>query len=196
MTATVHARRVGLQKAERGREIQRPPPPATLTLIVAWAPPPAMRTAILLAGSRPDRHDQHLVGVVELDLLDHRSAQPEQLLPYPERAHVATVPLLSVPTVRSRNRRRTAACAPPARRSGASNAPTSLPQSADGGGCQAAPTPSRTAKTSREQRPSSHALVDQTTTAALPRDRVHLTHGTCRGAVNAPPVASARLTVI
>jgi hypothetical protein len=25
-------------------------------------------------------------------------------------------------------------------------------------------------------------LLDQTTTAALPRDRVHLTHGTCRGA--------------
>ena len=28
----------------------------------------------------------------------------------------------------------------------------------------------------------SQALLDQTTTAALPRDRVHLTHGTCRGA--------------
>jgi hypothetical protein len=27
-------------------------------------------------------------------------------------------------------------------------------------------------------------LLDQTTTAALPRDRVHLTHGTCRGALN------------
>jgi len=28
------------------------------------------------------------------------------------------------------------------------------------------------------------ALLDQTTTTALPRDRAHLTHGTCRGAKN------------
>jgi hypothetical protein len=31
--------------------------------------------------------------------------------------------------------------------------------------------------------PAPQALLDQTTTAALPRDRVHLTHGTCRGAL-------------
>ena len=59
MTAAADPGRVGLQEAERGREIQRPPPPSTLTLIVARAPPPAMRAAILLAGSRPDRHDQN-----------------------------------------------------------------------------------------------------------------------------------------
>ena len=31
--------------------------------------------------------------------------------------------------------------------------------------------------------PSPHALLNHTTTTALPHDRVHLTHGTCRGAL-------------
>jgi hypothetical protein len=57
-----------------------------------------------------------------------------------------------------------------------------LPQSADGGGCQAAPTHHEQRKRlARNTRAA--ALLDQTTTAALPRDRVHLTHGTCRGAL-------------
>jgi len=38
----------------------------------------------------------------------------------------------------------------------------------------------------QHKRPAHHAsptpLLDQTTTAALPRNHVHLTHGTCRGA--------------
>jgi hypothetical protein len=51
-----------------------------------------MRAAIPFTSSRSDRHHDDLVALVEIDLLDHSSTQPEQLLPYPERAHVATVP--------------------------------------------------------------------------------------------------------
>jgi len=57
-----------------------------------------------------------------------------------------------------------------------------MPQSATGGGCQTAPTPDEQPK---RLAPDAHieALLDQTTTAALPSDRAHLTHGTCRSAV-------------
>jgi hypothetical protein len=112
MTAAVDPWRVGLQDAERGREIQRPPPPASVPLVIPRAAPPAMRAAVALLRARADRDHQHLIKLVEIDLLDHRSAQPEQRLPYPERAHVATVPFIRFLTVRSQNRRSTAACAP------------------------------------------------------------------------------------
>ena len=103
------------------------------------------------AGGR-DHQRLPLTAVVKVDLLDHRSPQPEQRVPYPDWAHVATAPFPSVPAVKS-ERRSPAACAPVTRRSGAPSAPTSLPQSADGGGCQAAPTPPRAAKTSRGPHP-------------------------------------------
>ena len=156
-----------------------------------------MRATILLLRTRANRDHQRPIELVEIDLLNDRSPQSEQLLPHPERAHVATVPFTSVPTVRSRNRRSTAACA-------------LLPAG------QALPAPrphcphARTAAAvkRREPRheqhkllagnPSPQALLDQTTTAALPRDRVHLTHGTCRGAMflggRSPPAGCPRNT--
>jgi hypothetical protein len=57
------------------------------------------------------------------------------------------------------------------------------PKSADGGGYkQRKPPPSST--NALRAATTTTALLDQTTTAALPPDRDHLTHGTCRGAIN------------
>ena len=42
--------------------------------------------------------------------------------------------------------------------------------------------------------PTQGALLDQTTTPALPRDHVHLTHGTCRGALKPRHTISGRGT--
>ena len=133
-----HARRPRLQQAETRAEIQRPPPPAALALVIARAAPLAVRTAITLPGARVDRYHQRPVGL-ELHLLDHHSAQSEQRLPYPFGAHAATVLshrflLSEAGTVRR------AACAPPNPRSGGPAAPTSLPQSADQRRCQATQT--------------------------------------------------------
>jgi hypothetical protein len=80
--------RLGLQVGERRAQIERPPPPATLTPVIARATPPTMRAAIALAGSRADRQHQRPV-LLELDVLDDRPTQPEQLLPYASSAHAA-----------------------------------------------------------------------------------------------------------
>jgi hypothetical protein len=152
MTLATHARRVGLQVAERRGQIERPPAPASFALVIAGAAPPAVRAPVPLPGLRPDRHHQYLVGLVEIDLLDHRSPQSEQLFPYSEWAHVATAPFTSVPTVRSRNRRSTAACAPLLPGGRALPAPRPRCQTArHGGDCQAAPNPPRAAETPRGQ---------------------------------------------
>ena len=42
--------------------------------------------------------------------------------------------------------------------------------------------PATSSRNASRAAPDPAALLDQTTTAALPRDRDHLTHGTCRGA--------------
>jgi hypothetical protein len=60
-----------------------------------------------------------------------------------------------------------------------------LPQSAGRRRLSSSTNPPRPTKRLARNAPR-RALLDQTTTAALPRDRVHLTHGTCRGAANAP----------
>ena len=101
-----HARRL----AKRGSEIERPPPPAAVPLVIARAAPTAVRTAIALPSPRSDRHHQRPVALVDLDLLDHRSNQPQQHLPYPEWAHVATTPFTGFQT--SGNPRSAATCAP------------------------------------------------------------------------------------
>ena len=111
VTLAAHARRVGFKEAQRRAEIERPPPTAPFALVIARAAPPAMWASVNLSRTRVDRHHQHPVALVELDLLDHRSPQPEQRLPYPEWAHVATAPFTSVPALRSQNRRSPAACA-------------------------------------------------------------------------------------
>jgi hypothetical protein len=54
-------RRVGLDIAARGGEIQRPPAPAPIAQVIARAAPAAMRTAIPLPVTRADRHHHRAV---------------------------------------------------------------------------------------------------------------------------------------
>ena len=92
--------RFGFQVGEARPEIQRPPPAAALTPVIARAAPAAMRATITLPRLRAQRDHQRPVGL-ELHILDHRSMDPEQPLPYPERAHVAPS-FHGVPDLRSR----------------------------------------------------------------------------------------------
>jgi hypothetical protein len=89
MLLAVHARRVGLQVRQRGPQIQRPPAPASLAGILARTAPPADTAAVLLPRARADRHDDRLQ--LDADVLDHRSLDPEQQLPYASGAHVASL---------------------------------------------------------------------------------------------------------
>jgi hypothetical protein len=89
-------RRVGLHERERRAEIQRPPTPAPVTEIKAWAASPTHTAPIALAPVRPDRHDQ-LSLIADLHVLDDRSLQPQQPRPYPDAAHVVPPPMDSSP---------------------------------------------------------------------------------------------------
>ena len=186
MTLAIDARRPRLQEAEAGAEIHRPPPPTTLTLIVARAAPPAMRTTITLPRPWTHRHHQRPVTLVELDLLDHHSTQPEQLLPYPKWAHAATVPFTSVLTVRSRNRKTRGVRTPcpvvgrPCRPDLVAN------QSGPAGRCQAPQTTLQTATSARVVRQPPRQRLTRWPAGELPRHGPHLTHGTCRGAAFRP----------
>ena len=106
--------------------------------------------------------------VVKVDLLDHRSPQSEQPLPYPEWAHVVTVPLVSVPAVRSQNRRSTTACAPPARRSGAPQRPDLTATKRGRRRLSSSANPATSSENVSRPTTRRPALLDQTTTAALP----------------------------
>jgi hypothetical protein len=99
VTLAAHSGRVGLEIRERRPEVQRPPAPPAVAEVVARAAPPAVRTAIELAGDRPDRHHQHST-VGELDVLDDSSVQTKQLLPYASSAHAPTAPFTSVPDLK------------------------------------------------------------------------------------------------
>ncbi len=124
-----HPRRFGLEVRERRPEVQRAPSAAAFAPVIARAAAPATRAAIALARRWTDRHHQRSA-VGERDVLDDRSLKAEQLLPYASPAYAVTALSCGSATVRSRNRKSTTACAPPARRSGAPSAPTSLPNSA------------------------------------------------------------------
>jgi hypothetical protein len=85
--------RIRLDVRELRAEIQRPPPPATVTQVIAGAAPPAVRAAIPLAVARADRH-HHLAVLGGVDRLDDRLLQPQPpdpgSYPYASVAHAAT----------------------------------------------------------------------------------------------------------
>src|ERR1035441_228264 len=180
VTLAIDARRPRLQEAVAGGEIHRPPPPTTVPLIVARTAPPAIRTAITLTGPWAQRHHQRPV-IVELDVLDHHSTQPEQLLPYPEWAKAATVAFTSVTTVRSRNRktRGVRTTRPVVRR--LCRHDLTAPQRSQPAGSSAA-NPLQTATSAVRRPPTTKAALDAWPAGELPRHGPHLTHGTCRGA--------------
>src|ERR1019366_6230577 len=109
----------------RGPQVKRPPPPASLTGILARATPSAHTTTMLLPRARADRHHDRLEP--DADVLDHRPPDPEQHLPYASQAHAATVSFTSVPALRSQNRMSTAACAAPLTLVRGARRPAALP---------------------------------------------------------------------
>ena len=181
VTLAADPERFGLEVRERRAHVERPPTPATVAEVIARAAPPAVRATIELAGDRADRYHQR-PAVAQLDVLNDSSLKTEQLVPYASSEHAVTALCCGSATVRSRNRKSATACVSPARRSGAPSAPTSPAHSAAGGGCQAAPAPAASSTNVSRPPTATAALLDQTTTTALPSDHVHLTHGTCRGA--------------
>jgi hypothetical protein len=66
-----HARRVGLHVADRGLEIQRPPAPPPIALVIARATPATMPTAIPLSKARADRHHDRAIRI-DLDRFNDR----------------------------------------------------------------------------------------------------------------------------
>jgi hypothetical protein len=69
-----------------------------------------VRATIPLARGRADRHHQR-AGVGELDVFDDGSLKTKQLLPYASPAHAVTALSHRFLTLRSWNRKSTAACA-------------------------------------------------------------------------------------
>ena len=182
----LNARRVGLKEAERRAEIQRAPAPATLSQVITRAAPPAMRAAVALAETRTDRNHDRAVSR-DLDGLHDSLAQAEQPGPYSLVAHAATAPFIAFLTLRSRNPRSTAACAPliPLGRAvprpdlvAIQRGPTALSSSANH---------PQTRTTARDRQRSRRCLTDDGRDA-LPRDRVHFTHGNGRSAPFRPAV--------
>ena len=177
--AALDPRRVSLQIAERRAEIQRPPPATALAEVIARAAPAAVRAAIPLAVPRPDRdHDR---AVLLVDCLDDRLLQPQHPRPRTDAYASACARrhrfLSTFLTVRSRNGRSDAACALLPGGRAHPCAPTSLPNSAARRRLSSSANPGTSSQNASRTAPAHRALLDQTTTAALPSDRVHSTHG-------------------
>jgi hypothetical protein len=171
----------GLEVRERRPEAQRPPTPPAIAEVVARAAPPAVRAPIELACGRPDQHHQR-AGVDQFDVLDDSPVETEQLLPYASSAHAATALSHRFLTLRSRNRKSTAACAPSCPEVGRSQRPDLIAPKRGRRRLSSSANPATSSANLSRAATATTALLDQTTAAALPRDRVHLTHGTCRGA--------------
>ena len=90
-----HPRCLSLNERERRSEVQRAPAPASLPEVETRRPAPADTTTIQLPPVRPDA-DDHLSLAADPDVLNHRSAQPEQPRPYPDTAHAVSAPLIPV----------------------------------------------------------------------------------------------------
>jgi hypothetical protein len=90
-----HPRRVRLDVGADGAQVQSPPAASSAALVVARAAPVAYPAPAAPATSRTHRCDEDLLLLVELDTLDHRFLEYEQLSPYPGITH-AVVPLSSV----------------------------------------------------------------------------------------------------
>src|SRR5664279_3249991 len=82
---------VGLQEAQRRREIKCAPAATSFTSVIAPAPPAAHPAPIPLSPVRSGR-DDHLSLDAHRHILQHRPLQPKQPRPYPDTAHVASPP--------------------------------------------------------------------------------------------------------
>ncbi|MER3485587.1 MAG: hypothetical protein C4345_06085 [Chloroflexota bacterium] len=89
MPLAAHPRRLRLQEADRGAQIERTPPPPALTRVVAGAASATEPAAAPLAPARARRDNQRVP--VEPDVLDHRLLDAQQPSPYPHPAHAVSL---------------------------------------------------------------------------------------------------------
>ena len=78
MLMAAHPRRVRLHKRAHGAKVQRPPAPATLAAVKAWAAPRADPTASLEVLAGPSRHDDYASLLVVQDPPDDRALDTNQ----------------------------------------------------------------------------------------------------------------------
>jgi hypothetical protein len=167
VTLAAHPGRVGLQEAERGREIQRPPPPATVALIVSRAAPPAMRAAINLPRTRTDRHTNTAPGSSNSTCSITVRRSPSSCFhtlsgrTSPRSLHIG-------PAVRSQNRRSPAACALSCPEVGRSQRPDLIAKQRGRRRLSSSANPATSSENVSRATLGRHALLDQTPTAALP----------------------------
>ncbi len=88
----VHPRRVSLQDRLHDTQIQAPPPPPTLPLVITRATLSAHPAAPPLPAHWPHMRDQQALVFIELDPLDRGLLDPEQPSPYPSIAHAVPHP--------------------------------------------------------------------------------------------------------
>jgi uncharacterized protein DUF2855 len=168
VTLAAHAGRVGLEVGERRPEVQRPPTPAAVAQVISRAASPAVRATIELARGRTDRHHQR-AAVGELDVLHDSSVETEELLPYASSAHAVTALSCGSATVRSRNRKSTAACASSSPEVGRSQRPDVIAPKRGRRRLSSSADPAMSSENVSRAATATTALLDQTTTAALPR---------------------------
>ncbi len=88
MLGAVHPGGVSLEERADLAQVQRPPPPAPLTLVVAWRRAGATPAAALPRPPWTDVGDHGISVLVELDLLDHDLvAHAQQTTPYFDSEH-------------------------------------------------------------------------------------------------------------
>jgi hypothetical protein len=89
---------VGLQERANLTKIQRPPPTATLALVIARRTTPTTPTAPLVEPPRSHTCDDSVDLLVELDALDHGVLiDTEQPTPYFDAQHPVSLPAVPGP---------------------------------------------------------------------------------------------------
>jgi len=94
----VHSGSVGLKVTEQDAEVQRPPVPATLPLVVARGETRTAPAAALLRASGTDVDHHRISLFVEVNRLDDRlSVDTEQFAPYVDSEHAILLASISGP---------------------------------------------------------------------------------------------------
>ena len=68
----VHPRRVGLEEALHGPEVERPPPSTALALVITRSTDPAPSTTTLCRSPRSHEDDDRVLLFIGLNVFDHR----------------------------------------------------------------------------------------------------------------------------
>src|SRR5437764_310129 len=92
MVTTPNPRCVRLDEHPGRACVQRPPPPATFTVVIARRAPLAATTPATSPSHRPNRDHNHVARLVELDILHHGARKPTRPRPYAGSPHPVLLP--------------------------------------------------------------------------------------------------------